>query len=211
MANTKLGAQRGAATKAANARTARGRVKRDAQGFTDGERLFVLHYMGAGNRQLGKSALLAGYGKGKERMAGKYGSDLMQRPHVSAEIERLTILRNERLMVTADDVLRDLVILRSDAEFLEKGVQSIKARREIIKDIGEHISVGAFRRNVGLSSPTGGPIESVDIAALANLTDEELNTLERAREIMDRAAGRSSDAVPDGGADQGREGTAPEG
>jgi hypothetical protein len=209
MANTKAGGVKGAATKAANARVARGRIKRDEGGFTSGERLFVLHYMGAGNRSIGQSALLAGYGKGNLRTAQKYGSDLMRGAHVVAEIDRLTEQRNARLMVTADDVLRDLVILRADAEFLPTGVQQIRARREILKDIGDHVAVGAFRRNVGLSSPSGGPIEHVDLAALADLTDEELTQLERAREIMDRVAGRAR-ALPNGSADQGGAGEAPE-
>lgn len=191
-------------------RSRRGRMHKDAQGFTDMERLFVLHFMGAGNRSIGQSALLAGYGKGSLRTAQKSGSDVMARPHVMAEVERLTELRNAKLRITADDVLRDIVILRTDAEYLPKSVQTIKTRLDILKTLGEHVAVGAFRRQVGLSSPNGGPIEHFDLAAMAMLSDEELETLERAREIMDRATGRSSDAVPNGGADQGGEGTPPE-
>jgi len=196
---------------AAEARSRRGRAHKDAAGFTDMERLFVLHYMGVGNRVIGQSALLAGYGKGNLRNAQRAGSDVMARPHIMAEVERLTEARNEKLRITADDVLRDIVILRTDAEYLPKTTQTIKTRLDILKTLGEHVAVGAFRRNVGLSSPTGGPIEHVDLAALADLTDQELETLERAREIMDRATGRGADAVPDGRADQGGEGTTPEG
>jgi len=196
---------------ATEARSRRGKVHKDAQGFTDQERLFVLHFMGVGNRSIGDSALMAGYGKGNCRAAQKYGSEVLSRSHVMAEIDRLTELRNEKLRITADDILRDLVILRTDAEFLPKSVQSIKARREILKDLGDHVAVGAFRRNLGLSAPGGGPIETVDLAALAQLNDEELETLERAREIMDRAAGRNPVSLPDGGADQGGEGAPPQG
>lgn len=195
---------------ATEARSRRGKVHKDSEGFTDKERLLVLHFMGAGNRSITESSILAGYGNGNRRQAQKYGSEVMARPHVIAEIERLTELRNAKLRITADDILRDLVILRSDAEFLPKSVQTIKARREILKDLGDHVAVGAFRRNVGLSAPNGGPIETVDLAALADLSDEELEKIAVAREILDRIAVKPR-GVADDGADQGGEGAPPEG
>jgi hypothetical protein len=51
----------------------------------------------------------------------------------------------------------------------------------------------------------GGPIQTADAAWLATATDEELDALEQARAIIDRASGRA-----DRGGDQGGTGAAPE-
>lgn len=186
--------------------TKRGDRARDAEGFTVKERAFVLHYLGAANRNGTDAALLAGWAQGNRAGARRYACEVMARPHIVAEIQRLTEERNARLAITAEDVLRDLVILKVEAEVMPKSVQTMKLRREVLKDIGDHIAVGAFRRQVGLSSPTGGPIETADAEWLANATDEELDDLERARSIIDRRAGRSPE-VPDGGSDPSGEGT----
>lgn len=182
--------------------------KRDAAGFTDKERAFVLHYLGAANRNGTEAALMAGWAVGNRPGACRYASEVLQRPHIVAEIQRLTEARNERLGYTADDVLRELLRLKTDVETLsERSAPAMRTRLDVLKTIGDHVAVGAFRRNVGLSSPSGGPIETVDHAALAGLSDEELDQLERGRAILDRIAGRSAE-VPDVGADQGGEGEA---
>lgn len=182
---------------------------RDEEGFTEKERAFVLHYIGAARRNATEAALLAGWGKGNRRAAGRYAYAAMSRPHLIAEIQRQTELRNERLSVTADDVLRELLVLKVDAERLShKSAPALRTRLDVIKTIGDHVGVGAFRRQVGLSAPNGGPIETVDLAALAKLTDEELDQVARVRAILDRVlpsegSDRSGDPGGAGAASEG--------
>jgi len=196
--------------KARAARVQKGPKRRDAGGFTDGERAYVLYYMGAANRIGTEAALMAGYGKGSRGAAKRYAYELMQRPHIVAEIERLTAERNERLQYSSDDVLRDMLILKTETELLpNRNAPIMRTRLDILAKIGDHVGVNAFRKQVGLSSPTGGPIEHVDAAWLADATDEELDALEHARSIIDRRAG-ATNAIPDGSGDTGGEGTAPE-
>jgi hypothetical protein len=163
---------------------------RDNEGWLQAERAFVLHYLGAANRIATDAALLAGYGKGQRGTARRTGSDLMQRPHIVAEIERVTAERNERLGITAEDVLRKLLVIETEAVLLGRNTQALKLRREVVKDIGDHVAVGAFRKQVGLSNPNGGPIETADAAWLATATDEELEAIAVARAIIDRRSGQ---------------------
>jgi len=209
---TKLDEKRARMAEASKKRKQLGKPK-DAEGFTDQERAFVLHYLGAANRIATDAALMAGWGKGVRGAARRYAYQVMQRPHIQAEIERQTEARNARLAVTADDVLRELLILKVDAEINGKSGPALRTRLDVLKTIGEHVNVGAFRRMVGLSNPSGGPIQTEDVAALARLTDEELDQLERARSILDRAGGppTAAPAVSEHGGDTGGEGAAPQG
>lgn len=193
-------------TAKANAVRAANKGKRDKV-LTEGERAFCLHYIGVALGNGAEAVRLAGFKHEKPDQARRYAYELLRRPRVIAEIERLRSERAARLTVTADQVLADLVRVRDEARLLPRASANLKVQLAAIEKIGEHIGVGAFRKNVGLSSPTGGPIETVDLASLANLSDEELDDLERARAIIDRLAGASP--VPDRGDDQSGEG-APE-
>jgi len=191
--------------KIAKARAARTRpvnkFPRDKDGFTAIERAFTLHYLGAARHNASEALRLAG-SKAIGQSISVSASRMLNRPHVRAEVDRLIAQRNERLSITAEDVLRDLVILRDNARSLiEQDMPALRLQRDLIKDIGEHVSVGAFRRQVGLSAPNGGPIATYDIAALAQLTNEELDQLERARAIIDRVSPTAED--PADGGDQG--------
>lgn len=183
-----------------------GGVRRDAQGFTPHERLFIGHYLNAGLGKGAEAARLAGIG-GKNPRGFAY--TLLQRPHVIAEIDRQMEARSQELRVSASDVLRDLVVLKTDAEQLGINVQTVRARREILASIGDHVAVGAFRRNVGVSGPGGGPIE-FNVSILERATPEELSILERAREILDRL-GALADGDPERGDAESGEGEAGEG
>lgn len=199
MSQTKAGGARAAATRAKNAR----------EKMLDGrEQAFVLHYMGAAKRNGTEAALLAGYAASGDRgQARRRAHEILKRPHVVIAIERETELRNERLSYTADDVLRELLRLKVDAELVSaRAPTALRIRLDTLKTIGDHVAVGAFRRQLGLSAPNGGPIETADLAALASLSDEELDQLERARSILDRAAGGVPE-VSDVGGDPGGEGT----
>lgn len=180
------------------------RGKRPPRGINPKEREFVLHYFGAANRIATDAALMVGWGKGNRSAARNYASDVMARPHVIAEVERIQTERAQRLAYNADDVLRDLLVLKTDVEAAaSKSGPAMRTRLDVLKTLGEHISVGAFRRQVGLSAPGGGPIETVDLAKLASLSDEELDQLERARAILDSLSGGSAAPADDSGDSSG--------
>jgi len=201
MANNQAGAVKGAATRAKNERE---------RPLSEQEQEFVLHYLGAANRNATEAVILAGYQVRDRMVARAKAGTIMARPRVIAEIEAQTEARNERLKVTADDVLRELLVLKVDAEISsQKSVQAMRIRLDTLKTIGDHVSVGAFRRMVGLSNPNGGPIETVDVMDLSGLSDEELEDIDRARAILDRRTGANAE-VSDRRPDQGGEGTAPE-
>jgi len=192
------------------ANNVRKRRPRDADGWLATEKAFVLHYLGVANRNATEAAVLAGYGRGNRDSAKKQGCEILQRPHVIEYIDKITQERNQKLRVTADDVLRELMILKVDAETEKRTLGALKMRREILKDIGDHVAVGAFRRNVGLSAPNGGPIEVADLAMMAELTDDELDQLEKARAILDRISPASA-AGSDRGSDSSGTGATPQG
>jgi hypothetical protein len=181
------------------------RSKRDAEGLTDRERLFAMHYVGAAGRSGTRAYLMTGT-TGNYNTAKRESHKFLQKLPVIQLIDRLTEERNERLNFTADDVLRELIVLKTDVEALgAKSAPALRTRLDVLKTIGEHVEVRAFRRQVGLSSPTGGPIQVED---LSHLSDEELEAVERAREILDRRSGSTGDASdPDAGGDPGGEGT----
>ena len=192
-------------TKATAAARIANKARRDNRGLSERERTFVGHYLGAAARNATEAAVLTGYGNGNRNNAKNYAVEIMRRPHVQAEIQKQTEERNERLQITADDVLRELLVLKVDCENVGRSAPALRTRLDVLKTIGDHVAVGAFRKQVGLSSPSGGPIETADVAALASLSDEELDQLERARAIIDRVAGKPAE-VPDGGGDTGGEG-----
>jgi len=186
------------ATARANATRAANKAKRDKV-LTEGERAFCLHYVGAALGNGAEAVRLAGFTHTKPDQPKRYAHELLQRPRVIAEIERLRSERASRLTVTADQVLSDLVRVRDEARLLPRGSANLKVQLAAIEKIGEHIGVGAFRKNVGLSSPTGGPIETIDLAAMAQLSDEDLDKLDAARDIIDRLAGRVEPDTDEGG------------
>lgn len=202
MANTLEGGRKGAATRAKN--------KREMP-LTEPEREFVLHYLGAAKRNGTEAVLLSPFNITNRNSARAKAYAIMARPRVIAEIEAQTEARNERLQYTADDLLRELLVLKADAEVASrKSNPAMRIRLDTLKAIGEHVNVGAFRRMVGLSNPRGGPIETVDVMDLSGLTDEELEEIDRARAILDRRTGANA-TLSDRSADQGGEGTAAEG
>ncbi|MEO7681788.1 MAG: terminase small subunit [Sphingomonas sp.] len=172
-----------------------GRRVLDNNGLTANEHAFVLHYLGAANGVIFHAMRMAGYKSGSDRNMRAEGHRVMARPRVIAAIEKEREFRAERLRFSADDVLREQLRVLREAELLPNAskLQGLKLRRETLKDIGEHVSVGAFRRNIGLSSPTGSAIQVEDVTQYEHLSDEELEALARAREILDRGAGHPPD------------------
>lgn len=194
-------------TAKANAARAANKPARDAE-LTEGERAFCLHYVGAALGNGAEAVRLAGFKRTTPQGPKRYAYEILRRPRVIAEIERLRAEREQRAVVTADQVLADLMRVRDEARLLPRGSANLKVQLAAIEKIGEHIGVNAFRKQVGLSNPSGGPIETLDIAAMARLSDEDLDVVERARDILDKLAGRT-DADTDESGDQGGEG-APE-
>lgn len=176
--------------------------------LTEREQLFRMHYIGAANFVGAEAVIMAGYNVSSRQRARDMAHDIMRRPAVARAIELEMESRNVRLRVTADDVLRDLIKLKAEASTLKATSANVKTKLSIIEKIGDHVDVNAFRKQVGLSSPTGGPIETADAAWLARASDEELDALEHARAIIDRRSGRNPDGADDDG-DSGGEGTPP--
>lgn len=200
MANTLEGGRKGAATRAKN--------KREMP-LTEPEREFVLHYLGAAKRNATEAVLLSPFNITNRNSARAKAYAIMARPRVIAEIEAQTEARNERLKFTADDLLRELFVLKVDAEVASrKSNPAMRIRLDVLKTIGEHVNVNAFRKQVGLSNPEGGPIGVVDAAWLAQATDEELQKVEDAWAIINKLSGNPG--PPAIGGDQGGTGAASE-
>jgi hypothetical protein len=157
--------------------------------LTEFERAFCLHYCGAALGVGSRAAQLAGYNGSAPANFKRYAYEVLQRPRVVAEIERLRAARVERLSITADEVLLDLVAIRDKARLLPATSANLKVELSAVEKIGDHVGVAAFRKQLGLGGPGGGPIEIADAEWLATATDEELDHLERARSIIDRRAG----------------------
>jgi len=80
-----------------------------------------------------QAAIRAGY---SQKTAGSQGHDLLKKPEIEAEIQRLADKRTERVEIRADDVLRETYLLATSdlaAAFNDDG--SLKP----IKDIPPHI------------------------------------------------------------------------
>jgi len=200
MANNQAGAVKGAATKAKNERE---------KPLTPQEQEFVLHYLGGAKRNATDAVIMAGYQVASRASANSKGATLMGRPRIIAEIQAQTEARNERLQYTADDLLRDLFVLKTDAEIASrKSNPAMRIRLDTLKTIGEHVNVNAFRKQIGLSNPEGGPIGVVDAEWLAQATDDELKKVEDAWAIINRLSGNSG--PPSTGGDQGGTGAATE-
>jgi len=170
--------------------------------LTEIDRAFAIHYVGAARGIAAHAAKMAGCQCANDVAFRRRGYELMQRPTVIAEIDRLRIEAAARIEITAEDVLVDLVRVRDKARLLPPTSANLKVELTAIEKIGDHVGVMAFRKQLGLSNPTGGPIETVD---LTQFTDEELEALELARGIIDGRAGGDGD--PERGGATGGEGT----
>lgn len=187
-------------------------ARKDEHGLTEVQRLFVLYFIGEARQNSTEAAWMMGQYTTR-KSASQAGHRFMRYPEVAAEVKRLTDERNKRLEYTADDVLRDTLSIKRDADFMFAGpkgktVGLLRTRLDIVKTAGDHVNVAAFRRQVGLSGPGGGPIEVVTAGLLAKLTDEELDIVERALAIINRYSPAAEPA--DAGADQGGAATASE-
>jgi hypothetical protein len=177
--------------------------------LTEKEALFIEYYLGPAAGNGARAAKMAGY-SGNENTFKTTAAQILSRPRVIGVIQEYRDKRTEKLLFGANDVLYEMMTLLAEVKSLgpARTPALINARRAVIEKLGEHIDVGAFRRQVGLSSPTGGPIETVDAYDLATLSDEELGKLDAARAILDRHARTSPHTVA--GTDQPGAGTPPD-
>lgn len=162
--------------------------------LTEKEALFIEHYLGAAAGNGRKAAEMAGYG-GKPDTLKKVAWNILKRPRVIEVMAEAREARSTTLVYAADDVLRELLQLLADAKALPKNSLRVRTVLAVLDKIGAHVAVNAFRQQVGLSNPAGGPIDVNHSIDLTGLTDDELEYVERAREAIDRANG--GNPVPD--------------
>ena len=101
--------------------------------ITEKQKLFILEYQKDGNAT--QAALRAGY---SEKTAYSIGQRLLKKPVIQKALEADLIARAERLTITADDVIRDLITIKdrcmTGKPFDARG--AIKALELIGKNLG---------------------------------------------------------------------------
>lgn len=178
------------ATARGKAQTAKARAasahKKNTE-LTERERRFAFHWMASARGNSAEAARLAGV---PPKVAAKEGCRMLKIAKVQALIEAERRRRETKLQISADDVLIDLAFVREEARALlkENPVAGLKLILAATDKIGDHISVGAFRRQVGIGNPDGTPIE-FNLSGFS--TDEKTAFLEFLR--------RAVPALVDGG------------
>lgn len=200
--------------------------KRDHEGLTAKQRQFCLEYLVDMNAT--KAAERAGYSK---RTAKYIGHENLQRPAVQALLRELQAEREERTKVDADRVLLELARiafldpgeLKRDGAWLPLEEMPEEVRRAVagfkigeageLRDLRFSDKLGALklfmqhmgmlRERVEVSGPNGGPVTVEEKArSLEDLTDEELDAIERALEARAGEANRRAASVAGAGADR---------
>lgn len=198
--------------------------KRDHEGLTAKQRQFCLEYLKDMNAT--KAAERAGYSK---KSAKYIAHENLQRPAVQAFLQEQLAAREERTKVDADRVLLELARIalldpgdvRRDGAWLPLEEMPEEVRRAVaglkLGDAGEIRDLrfadklralemlgkfhGLFRERVEVSGPNGGPVAVESTArSLEDLTDEELDAIERALEAGASKADRREAAVAGAGA-----------
>jgi hypothetical protein len=154
------------------------------RGFTNREREFCFHYIGAANFNQTKAADMAGYATPPSEAAR-----LMKREHIVNAIGSLLAQRTLDLTIDAKWVLVELIEVQRDAKAKGNRKDNLRA----LELIGKHVDVAAFREQHGLGGLNGEPLEAEH--DLSHLTDEELDQLEAiSRKIYARK--QAADALP---------------
>lgn len=149
------------ATARGKARTAKARaasLHSKSTELTERERRFAFHWMASARGNSAMAARLAGV---PAKISAKEGCRMLKLGKVQALIERERQRRETKLQISADDVLIDLVFVREEARNLAatNAVAGLKLLLSATEKLGDHISVGAFRRQVGIGNPDGTPFE----------------------------------------------------
>lgn len=135
--------------------------------LTDQEMTFVLSLIGSCAWNGTAAARAAGV---TEASARTRASEWLAMPAIANAITEAMAERAAKLKIDADFVLLHLVSLYHETVQLPKGVASIRLARDMLETIGRHVDVRAFRTQIGIANPMGGPVEE-DISCL---DDEEL-------------------------------------
>ena len=117
---------------------------------------FVRHYVDG--KTVTEAARLAGYGA----RAGVTGSEILKRPDVIAEVQRITALRQDAERKRAEEtvkaaVLTDTDLLKYLEEIIRDDTQSAADRTRAIALYGKHL--GTFPEKLEHSGPAGGPLQ----------------------------------------------------
>ena len=157
-----------------------------AKGLTERQKLFCLEYIKDFNGN--RAAIAAGY---SAKTARGQAYDLLTRPHIQAEVQRLSAKRAKKLEVSAEWVLRKLVKNHSRAsqavEVLDKkGRPTGEFRYEgavvnkALELIGRHL--GMFLDKTELTGKDGGPLAVQVYLPDNGRTDHDSNATDQAAE-----------------------------
>lgn len=174
------------------------RYGRGEDGLTMKQRLFVDEYLIDMNATA--AAKRAGY---SPTSAHDIGYENLQKPAIVDAIGQAMAKRSGELHIDAKWVLIELASIHNDAKD-DKTSAGRRDRMRVLELIGKHVDVRAFRTQLGLSGPDGGPIEMN--WNLSALSDEELDLFERLLAKISLSggdpAGASGAVAPEGhGAD----------
>ena len=122
-----------------------------------------------------QAAIRAGY---SERSARRQATEHLSKPHIQARVQALMAKRAERVEVTVDGVVRNIIEDREGA--IAAGQWSVAVRCDAL--LGKHL--GMFTQRVELTGAGGGPI-TCDV--LHTLTDQQLRELAYAGDDADDA------------------------
>lgn len=115
--------------------------------------LFVLEYIKDFNGA--RAAKEAGY---TAKFAARRAFELLEKPEINAALQQAMEERSERTKIDADWVLTEAVDLYKECR--QEGDR--KSASTVLKTIGTHVDVQAFKEKHELTGPNDGPIEIVE-------------------------------------------------
>ena len=126
-----------------------------------------------------QAAIRAGY---SGKTAGQIGGENLNKPEIQAAIAVAQAKRSEETAIDAAYVLRQAVKLheRCMSEIEPDAVEGVfkfnaAGAAKALELVGKHVGVQAFRDQIGLSDPNGGPVAmTLDTSKLSDTVLAEL-------------------------------------
>lgn len=123
----------------------------------------------------------------KAKFADQQASEMLRKPHIATEINRIIAKQNEKVGVNKTWLMTELVLQYRAAAAAASAGNTAERRLALqaLEKIGQHVDVNAFRQQLGIGNPDGTPFN------YDALNDEELDDLER---LLVKAAKASPDS-----------------